>query len=229
MSYIANPGHMLQPYSNTSYVKPSAYAETVSMYSNDDYKPVAPSPYSDYELQKLEEDDAKLKYRIRVLRIVSRVLAVILSAATVAALAMTLVKYFETRNVYYSIDGEQRTAWADGTITIYTYIYFGVSTVSLLLETVVLIAYCRGIKRANKASAIASVWTGLIIAVHIVAWTATVIVYRYGREPVDGKFKDLWGWTCSTAADEIQPAISDINFQKYCTVQVRDGIRRCEP
>ena len=206
---------------NNNYLKPSVYAETTSINSQDSsYQPVAPDGYSDYDLHRVETQDAKLKQSIRTLRIVSRVLAVILSAAIVVPLSITLAKYFETRNTWYTIDGVRRTAWAEGTITAYTYIYFGVSAVSLILNSLVLIAYCSSVRQANRTSSIASVWAGLIMASHFVIWSASIAVYRYGAEPVNGKFKDLWGWTCSTAANDIQGAVTDIDFSKYCTIQV---------
>ena len=197
-------------------LKPVYSADATSVYSSGSY----PGPYENNELQRLETQDVALKHRIRVLRVVSRVLAVIIGAATVAPLAMTLVKFFETRNVYFTVDGERRTAWASGTITWYTYLYFGVSTVSLILDTIILIFYCRGIRAANKAATVAGIWSGILLVVHAVIWAISVAIYRYGKEPVNGDFKDLWGWTCSTAADEIQSQITDIDFSKYCTIQV---------
>lgn len=137
------------------------------------------------------------------------------------AIALVLVKFFQTRNEYFTVDGEQRTAWADGTIAWYTYLYFGVSTVSFLLDSAVLIGYCRSIKSANTAAIVAGFWSGLLLLTQIVVWAISVAVYRYGREPVNGKFKDLWGWTCSSAASDIQNEITNINFERYCTIQVR--------
>ena len=52
-------------------------------------------------------------------------------------------------------------------------------------------------------------------------WIASVAIYRYGKEPdVEGKFKDLWGWTCSPAAREIQDQITNVDFDTYCNIQV---------
>lgn len=62
------------------------------------YRPVATHPVPDDELLRLEARDSRLKQRIRILKFISRVVAMILSATTLAPLAMTLVKFFETRN-----------------------------------------------------------------------------------------------------------------------------------
>ncbi|KAK5173119.1 uncharacterized protein LTR77_003241 [Saxophila tyrrhenica] len=218
MAYIYNnpPPH----YGPTTdiHLKPIPYAQTstLSLGSNTSYyKPIVPSPsHSDLDLQ-----DAKLKHRIRLLRIVSRALATVLSAATVAPLAITLVKFFQTKDTYMTVDGESRTAWASGTIAWYTYMYFGISLVSFLLNAGIMISYIRGVKQANATAKYAGYWSALILGAHVVVWAISVAVYRYGKEPVEGKFVDLWGWTCSEAANEIQEQVTDIDFQQYCSIQ----------
>lgn len=98
--------------------------------------------------------------------------------------------------------------------------YAAVSAVSFLLNFAVLISYLRGTKSANKADQISTIWSWATIITHIVTWAVAVSVYRYGKEPVDGRFKDLWGWTCSTTAAELQEVLISVDFAKYCTVQV---------
>ena len=205
------------------HLKPMSLVDNSSLYSthsDGSYNPVSPGLYDDNDLQRLETRDAALKYRIRLLRVISRVIATIISAATLAPLTMTLVRFFETRNEYFTVDGEQRTAWASGTIAWYTYMYFAVSAISFILNTVILISYCRGVKKANAADKAAGIWSGVIMVAHVIIWAVSVVIYRYGKEPVDGSFKDLWGWTCSTAADEIQSQVTNIDYAQYCTVQV---------
>lgn len=162
-------------------LKPVGYAETSSLagYSDGSYRPISSQPYSGgAELERLSTRDEKLKNRIRILRIISRVLSVIISGATLAPLAYTLVKYFQTRNQIIVVDGQDRTAWASGTQAWYTYVYFGVSTISFLFHAVILVSYCCGVKRANKASTYSSVWTGVLMVGHIVLWTVSVVIYR---------------------------------------------------
>ena len=209
---------------NDYQLKPVSYVQTNSVHSghyDGSYRPGSTATCPELELTQFETKDAKLKSRIRILRAIQRTLAVILSAATFAPLAMTLVKFFQTRNVYFTVDGEQRTAWADGTEAWYTYLYFGVATISLIFDSAILLSYCRGVKQANKASSVAGIWSGILMASHVIVWIISVAIYRYGKEPdVDGKFKDLWGWTCSAAAQEIQSQITDVDYSQYCKVQV---------
>lgn len=99
--------------------------------------------------------------------------------------------------------------------------YTAVSAISFLLNFAVLVSYLRGIKAANKTDQISTIWSWLTIVTHVVTWAVAAGIYRYGKEPVDGKFKDLWGWTCSTSAAELQAVLTSVDFSKYCTVQVR--------
>lgn len=178
-------------------LKPFVLADTASVnstWSTDSYKPLATATVTDVEISQLEARDAKLKSRIRLLRIISRVLATILSAATLAPLVLTVVKFLQTRNVYYNVNGQERTAWADGTITTYTFVYLGVTSVSFLFNAAILISYCRGVAAANKTSKFAGYWSAFIMVAHVVIWIIAVSAYRYGKQAVDGKFRDLWGW-----------------------------------
>ncbi|KAK5133025.1 hypothetical protein LTR08_008230 [Meristemomyces frigidus] len=188
--------------------------------SDEYYKPVASQPVSDRELLRLDVNDRRLKQRIRVLKLISRIVAAIMSAVTLAPLIMTLVKFFQTKNVYFTVDGVERTAWAADSITWYTYMYTGVAAVSFVLNSAIMIAYTRGVKQANAADKINSYWSHLIQFGRIVVWAVSAGIYRYGKEPVNSKFRDLWGWTCSTAANELQTVVTNINYNRYCNVQV---------
>jgi hypothetical protein len=105
-------------------LKPMQVASTTSVNSaySDTYNPLPYGSAQTIELQQLEQDDQALKHRIRILKVVSRVLALLLSAATLVPLVMTIVKFLQTKNVYFNVHGQERTAWAEGTKTWYTYL-----------------------------------------------------------------------------------------------------------
>ena len=173
--------------------KAPSYAAATPLGSgyNNAYEPLAPSvSHQSLESIRLEAADSKIKRYIRILRFVSRTLAVILSAATVVPLVITVIKFLETRNQTITVNGEQRTAWASGTITIYTFVYLGISGVSLLLNSAILIAYCRSVKKANTAASVASWFNIAVIIGHVAIWVAGVIIYMYGKATAAGK--DLW-------------------------------------
>jgi hypothetical protein len=146
------------------------------------------------ETDLLEAADQRLKYRIRVLRLVSRVVSLILSITTLVPLAMTVAKYLSTRDVYFNVAGTERTAWSQDTIAWYTYMYFGVSLTSFTFDILVVVAYWHGIKKANRMAAVASWWTTIVLVGHVLIWIVGVAIYRYGKQPVGGRFRDLWGW-----------------------------------
>ncbi|KAK5685980.1 hypothetical protein LTS10_002093 [Elasticomyces elasticus] len=210
--------HYRPPYTSASsnpdiHLKPM-YATTTtpslqSSASNDYYNPVSQYPLGDGEVQTLEARDHRLKKEIRILRLVSRIIATILAGVTLAPLVMTLIKFLQTRNTLYTVDGQQRTAWAANTQTWYMYLYLGVAAMSFAVNMLVLMSYCCGVKAANATANATGWWEHLLTAIHLLGWIASVAIYRYG----------LWGWTCSPAAEKIQSVITDVNFSKYCTLQ----------
>lgn len=215
MAYYNNGGQYAPIYDN-NYLSPQP--PMTSRFSEQGY-----DSYSPYEnaIQHLEEKDAKIKYRIRLLRFISRVLAVLLSIAVVVPCTMTFIKYLETANTTHSgFNGEEQPIWPEHRNLIYTYVYFGVSIVSMLLNAIIVVSYCHGVRRANSAATISTVWSTIIILAHISIWFAGVAIYRYGKHKVNDKWEDLWGWTCSKAAQDIQPFVKEISFEKYCNVQV---------
>jgi hypothetical protein len=54
------------------------------------------------------------------------------------------------------------------------------------------------------------------MGVHVIVWGVSVGLYKYANTG-----KDLWGWSCGDAADEIQDEVkSFLDFGKLCTMQV---------
>ena len=157
-------------------------------------------------------------------------MAVILSLATLVPLLMTIAKFVSTRNVYFDVDGQQRNAWANKSITLYTFVYTGLTSLSLLLDISVIVAYFseQGIRNANRTALASSIWSWATLLSNIVIWSISVSIYRYGREPVDGKYKGLWGWTCSSAAHDLQDVLPSVDFDKYCTIQVSASLLKSE-
>ncbi|CZT18689.1 uncharacterized protein RCC_04533 [Ramularia collo-cygni] len=208
--------------SQSGNLKPMYLTSTISLNSrhgDGNYAQLRPESSQDMELRLLERRDLLLKSRIRWLRVLARALATLCSVATLIPLIMTVVKFLQTRNIQYNVNGAIRTAWAAETVTWYTYMYTAVAAVSFLLNFVVMVSYLRSVRSANKADQIATYWSWATIVSHVVIWAVAAGLYRYGREPVDGKSKDLWDWTCSHSAAELQQVLTSVNFAKYCKVQ----------
>jgi len=172
----------------------------------------------------LVEQDATLKHRIRVLRLISRVFSAILSFAAFVPLALTVHKYLSTRNIYQVVQTAtgpvNRTAWAFNSKSWPTYMYFALALISVALEVFVIANYAlRGYKAANRAAKITSYFHYLDIGGNIIVWVVIVSIYRYEKN-AHGSHNDLWGWTCSSQAQLIQKAFAkEVQFNQYCNIQ----------
>ncbi|KAI9680242.1 MAG: hypothetical protein M1822_007241 [Bathelium mastoideum] len=169
---------------------------------------------------RIQARDKKLKYRIRVLKVLSRFLSLILSLATLAPLSLTLQKFLSTRDVLIPVNGVPRTAWSASPKTWPMYMYITLAAISTVLNLIILLAYLRSIRQANRASAVASVFESVVLVGHVAIWAAGAALYRVGKDEGEHA-RDLWGWTCSLGAAKIQNEFSkEINFGRYCNIQV---------
>jgi hypothetical protein len=198
--YYSTDGHRYNSHASSSIsLKPMLQNQAPSQstgpsLNNDPYRPVANYTVHGHETNLLTAADQRLKQRIRILKLVSRIIALMLSLATLIPLTMTLAKFLMTRNESFVIDGQERTAWAKDSLTWYTYMYFGVALTSFVFDLAIVVAYCRGVKKANKVAAVATWWSTTVQVGHVVVWVVGAVVYRYGKKPVDERFRDLWGW-----------------------------------
>lgn len=98
--------------------------------------------------------------------------------------------------------------------------YFSISLASLLLNATVIISYLSSIKTANITARIGTVFTALLILMDVAIWLAAVIIYKVEKDQLtDNKHTDIWGWTCSGAAREIQAVFTNVPFDQYCNIQ----------
>jgi hypothetical protein len=194
--YYTPDGHRYNSHASSSIsLKPMLQNQapihfTGSSFNNEPYKPISSNP----ESNSLETADQRLKSRIRILKLVSRIIALVLSLATLIPLTMTLAKFLMTKNEMFTVNGQERTAWAKDSMTWYTYMYFGVALTSFVFDLAIVVAYCRGVKKANKVAAVATWWSTAVQVGHVLVWIVGAAIYRYGKEPVDERFRDLWGW-----------------------------------
>ncbi|KAF2705602.1 hypothetical protein K504DRAFT_506007 [Pleomassaria siparia CBS 279.74] len=176
------------------------------------------------QIQATRKEDEKLKARIRRLRLVTRILALVISVAVFVPITLTLHKYLTTRNVFHmapSVTGQpvNRTAWAKDSKAWPTYMYFGVALVSLILNFVIIFSYKFGVKYANKAAIIATTSNWIVMAANLIVWSVAASLYRTEKDK-GGKSNDLWGWTCSPAAKKIQKEFAgEVDFDRFCNVQ----------
>ncbi|KAK4497056.1 hypothetical protein PRZ48_011505 [Zasmidium cellare] len=176
--------HHLKPM-HLSSIRNHSSASLTSTFSANDYhhETYHAVPHSE-EIRGLNNHnkrDSALKSHIRLLRLISRLLATLLSLATLIPLLITLTKFLQTRHVHFTVNGKQRTAWANDSLPWYTYMYTAIAAVSFLLNLVVVISYWKGVRSANKAAEVGSWWTWGVVGSHVVTWGVAAGVYRYGK------------------------------------------------
>ncbi|KAF2869065.1 hypothetical protein BDV95DRAFT_457257, partial [Massariosphaeria phaeospora] len=179
----------------------------------------------DFETVKaVRKEDARLKSRIRRLRILSRTISLLISIAILIPIALTVHKFLSTRTTLRTIlhpDGTSttRTAWAKDSKTWPTYMYFATAATAVLLNGSIIFSYKCGVQQANRASNVASVFSWAVLVGNLVVWSVAAGLYRSEKDK-GGKSNDLWGWTCSPAARAIQKEfVKEVNFERFCNVQ----------
>lgn len=101
---------------NDMHLKPMHLVDATSIHSRTGSNASYYNPVPDYnnshqaqfetsELHQLEAYDNKLKQRIRILKLISRISATILSATTLGPLIATLIKFLQTKDIYFEVNG----------------------------------------------------------------------------------------------------------------------------
>jgi hypothetical protein len=140
-------------------------------------------------------------------------------------IAITFNTFHNTRNTYRTVPtatgSVSRTAWAKDTKSWPTTMYFVIALVSMSLNLLIMVAYLRGVRVANRAATISTGFDWLVIGINLGVWLAAVAIYRLEKDK-NGVHNDLWGWSCSDAAAKVQDSFDGVlNFGKLCNVQVR--------
>jgi len=185
---------------------PHGYAPSTSV-------PPTPEPedgrFARLARRKLE----KLKTWVRILRFVAQGVTTLFSAVMFAIMIYVNNTYSTTKDTIR----EARTPWPSrGTKLWPTIMLSAASGLTLVLSLVTLFSYCCCWKRARASWKV----TVARYIIHIVGWIIVSGIYRYEKS-LHGNENDLWGWTCSTNADDIQAAFHGVvSFDALCRVQV---------
>ena len=163
-----------------------------------------------------------MKQQIRRMRFFLRVSTLALAIYSLVTMAYTLKHFIDTRDHVVvirniSAGGEPvvRGPWFKESKTWPTILLMVTSAVSLLLNVVVVVAYFKSVETANTAAAKFMYISYIIAAVHVGMWIPTAVAYRAGKTG-----EDLWGWSCSTKAEQIQTAfLGVVDFKRSCHIQ----------
>lgn len=92
----------------------------------------------------------------------------------------------------------------------------GIAAVTFVMNLITLGSYICGVEAANKSASATSAVGVVLLVVHVVAWAVAAGLFRMAETG-----NDLWGYSCSSAADEVQAQVqSYLNFNKLCSYQV---------
>lgn len=98
--------------------------------------------------------------------------------------------------------------------------YFLIAGISVVLDACILVAYGCGIGKANRVATLATTFNWVVMLGNLVVWCVAAGLYRAEKNK-GGKSNDLWGWTCSPVAREIQKEFAgEVDFDRFCNVQV---------
>lgn len=131
----------------------------------------------------------------------------------IGILSFALAKYYLTRNNV--IAGNQK-AWVTPATLWPTFMLLGIAAITFFMNLVTLCSYACGVGAANKSSTATTVVGIILLAVHVISWAVAAGLYKMAETG-----NDLWGYTCSARADEIQAQVkSFVSFGKLCNLQV---------
>ncbi|MCJ1292424.1 hypothetical protein MMC34_003974 [Xylographa carneopallida] len=209
MSMPCNP-YARPPINLDSKYQASAqcYASPTTLFSPSGYQQIAEPSHSD----RIRQKDFRLKRQIRIWKLIARLFAFFLAIYPLYSQATTLHKFLSTRDII--ING--RNAWAKDTTIWPTILLLCTSAATTFVSLLILASYLLSVKHANKTEKTVGT-AGFVIEMgaHIAVWIATAVAYRLGKTG-----NDLWGWTCSDKADQIQDQFQAvIDFNNFCNVQ----------
>jgi len=170
------------------------------------------SPRDSEYLSGFEKKDLAYKKRIRILRFVTRSLSLVINAGMIGILSFTLARYFLTKN---KIIAGNVHPWVTPATLWPTFMLLGIAVVTFFMNLINVCAYMCGVDAANKAYSCTKYVTYALTAAHVVAWAVAIGLFKMAQTE-----SSLWGYTCSSKADQIQAQVqSYLDFGKLCTMQ----------
>jgi hypothetical protein len=155
----------------------------------------------------------KLKRQVRILKICQRVASFLLSIVLAVIMALTLAKYFTTRNT--TVNGQ--SPWPAKTVLWPTIMLFAISAIAFLLYSGIMISYCLGgIAAANRASTVASFFTVIFGIIRFAAWVVAAVLYQIGAR----SGRDIRSWSCGGSDGLSVDVQAVVNFNMICKSNV---------
>jgi len=169
------------------------------------------NPSNQPEEKEEEEEDPVTARRLRIIRLVQNALTALVSIAIAVLQARALVSYQQTKDV--------PGAWPTHANLMPTILLMVVAILAGVLDLCLSLAYLFPayatifLNLATKAQ-------NVVTCAKAVSYLITAIVCRSGFDygQASGQKNDLWGWTCTSAAQEFDPVTG---ASANCVGQVR--------
>ena len=143
-----------------------------------------------------------------ILTILSTSISAVLSVGMEVIMVYMTYTFYHTKGHDPSYD-QRSGPWAKHTKLWPTYLLLGASGITCLLSLGILVATCC----KSRKKALFSVFYHIV---HVLLWAGVTVLYRVGKTG-----DDLWGWSCSENADNIQDLFKGVvNFNGLCKLQV---------
>ncbi|RPB23108.1 hypothetical protein L211DRAFT_745625, partial [Terfezia boudieri ATCC MYA-4762] len=163
------------------------------------------------EVTKIDRKDLKVKFRIRIAKVVLRSINFCCSLVVLALISSALYIFHKTVNLP---PRNNSPPWAANSATWPQITLCCIAAVSLLLCMSVLFAYWRGgHRRAEKASIYVTAFSIGSFIFAIVMWGIAAGILNGTRAA--GKGQDIWGWSCKDNKRR-QLFQDDINYALVC-------------
>ncbi|KIX06281.1 uncharacterized protein Z518_04256 [Rhinocladiella mackenziei CBS 650.93] len=156
----------------------------------------------------LLERFGKIRRWTKIASALSHFISGLLSIFMESAMFYVTYRFYKTKDI--TTEDRPWGPWPQETKLWPTFMLAAASVVTSLLALAFLIALCCRSKRKAAAFSL------LYVLVHIVGWVVISALYRIGKSD-----NDLWGWSCTDQAKEIQNQLgSDVlNFESLCKLQ----------
>ncbi|KAI9795902.1 MAG: hypothetical protein M1833_006629 [Piccolia ochrophora] len=141
---------------------------------------------------KVQAQDLKVKFRVRLAKMVLRGVNFSCSLIVVSMLAATFTIFNATKNL---APRSGLPAWAPGKTPWPQIVLITIAGLSLLFSIVIFWAYFRGgHRRAEKVTVYYTVFAVVFFATSIIVWAVGAGVLNGSK--ANGEGKDVWGWSC---------------------------------
>jgi len=147
------------------------------------------------------------------LNFVIRLLSTIMSGYCFGSMLYALITYYNTKNKMLS-NGQH--PWSPDTVLWPTYLVLATAALTLLMNTITMCLYFKGSAAADRSDSISGYIEIALAGANAVVWAVNAGLFKMANTG-----NDLWGWSCSPAADALKDEVNGIlNFNSLCQVQV---------